>query len=296
MPAGLLAQIACLLEVRAPKAGNVHPGQAFADATYRDYLKSARAIAPVLDRAPSRPLGETILNAVRATRRVTRTNTNLGIILLLSPLAKAHRALAAAPAVLGFRPAVRTVLGRTTIRDAELAYRAIRLANPGGLGKVKKGDVRGRPGGNLTAMMALAARRDLVARQYRNGFREAIAGTLVMAAAQAGGETLDQAIVRCHLSFLSLHGDSLIARKAGLKVSREAARRAKAVLAAGWPRARGAAAFARFDGWLRADGNRRNPGATADLVAASLFLMLASGMMTISILELPRADNGHGKI
>ena len=32
-----------------------------------------------------------------------------------------------------------------------------------------------------------------------------------------------------------------------------------------------------FDRWLRADGNRRNPGTTADLVAASLFAAFRRG-------------------
>ena len=29
-----------------------------------------------------------------------------------------------------------------------------------------------------------------------------------------------------------------------------------------------------FDFWLRADGHRRNPGTTADLIAAGLFVLL----------------------
>ena len=41
----------------------------------------------------------------------------------------------------------------------------------------------------------------------------------------------------------------------------------------------GDAAAADFDFWLRADGNRRNPGATADLVAAALFAGLRDGLL-----------------
>jgi triphosphoribosyl-dephospho-CoA synthase len=32
--------------------------------------------------------------------------------------------------------------------------------------------------------------------------------------------------------------------------------------------------MAELDSWLRADGNRRNPGTTADLVAGCLFAVL----------------------
>jgi triphosphoribosyl-dephospho-CoA synthase len=38
-------------------------------------------------------------------------------------------------------------------------------------------------------------------------------------------------------------------------------------------------ALADFDFWLRSDGNRRNPGTTADLVAAALFAGLRDGVL-----------------
>ena len=44
---------------------------------------------PELGRAGERGVGETVLAAVRATRRVAGANTNLGIVLLLAPLARA---------------------------------------------------------------------------------------------------------------------------------------------------------------------------------------------------------------
>ena len=83
------AQLACLLEASAPKPGNVSPGRHFHDTRYEDFLASACAVGPALGGAGARPLGETILAAVRATRQWTRSNTNLGIILLLAPLARA---------------------------------------------------------------------------------------------------------------------------------------------------------------------------------------------------------------
>src|SRR3954464_731850 len=86
-PTGLCAQIACVLEATARKPGNVHRFADFDDLTHLDFLLSATAIAPVMDEAPRRRAGETVLEAVQATRRVTATNTNLGIVLLLAPLA-----------------------------------------------------------------------------------------------------------------------------------------------------------------------------------------------------------------
>ena len=83
-------QLACLLEVSAPKPGNVSPGRAFDDMRYEDFLASAVAIGPAFLDADRQALGATILAAVEATRRWTAANTNLGIILLLAPLAARH--------------------------------------------------------------------------------------------------------------------------------------------------------------------------------------------------------------
>src|SRR5688500_4010455 len=82
-------QLACLLEVSAPKPGNVSPGRHFADTRYEDFLASAAAIGAPFAGAGTRPLGATIRLAVEATSRWCRSNTNLGIVLLLAPLARA---------------------------------------------------------------------------------------------------------------------------------------------------------------------------------------------------------------
>src|SRR5215210_8063191 len=84
---GRLAQVACLLEVTARKPGNVHRHADFAGTHYLDFLLSAAAIGPALDRARALGVGRAILDAVEATRRVVATNTNLGMVLLLAPLA-----------------------------------------------------------------------------------------------------------------------------------------------------------------------------------------------------------------
>jgi triphosphoribosyl-dephospho-CoA synthase len=83
------AQLACLLEASAAKPGNVSPGVHFGDTTYEDFLASAAAIGPPLGAAGTNALGTTIRRAVQATRRWTSVNTNLGIVLLLAPLARA---------------------------------------------------------------------------------------------------------------------------------------------------------------------------------------------------------------
>src|ERR1700704_1121547 len=87
IPIGLCAQLACIWEATARKPGNVHRYWDFDDTTYLDFLHSAAAIAPILETACERHVGETVLKSIQATRSITATNTNLGIILLLAPLA-----------------------------------------------------------------------------------------------------------------------------------------------------------------------------------------------------------------
>jgi triphosphoribosyl-dephospho-CoA synthase len=273
---GLCAQIACVWEATARKPGNVHRYHDFEDAGYLDYLLSAAAIAPVLDRSPERRVGETVLEAIRATRQATRCNTNLGIVLLLAPLATV-------PAAHSLRAGVAAVLDDLDVEDARQVYQAIRLADPSGLGSVKEQDVRGEPTQTLGQVMELAADRDLVARQYAHGFR-AVFDEGVSAFGQGLQVTkcLEDAIIYCHLNLLARNHDSLIARKRGVAEAAEAGRRAGRVLASGWPRGdAGRAALEELDAWLRAEGHSRNPGTTADLVTASLFVALREGIITV---------------
>ena len=91
--------------------------------------------------AAERPLGAIVFEAVQATiARWAHANTNLGIVLLLAPLA---RAAAISRARQGLRDALAAVLDATTVDDAREVYAAIRLADPGGLG-TRPGAGRGR--------------------------------------------------------------------------------------------------------------------------------------------------------
>ena len=269
-----LIETACAMEVTSPKPGNVAPGQEFADASIDDFLKSARVVAPVLAVAGEQPLGEIILKAVQATRTVVNHNTNLGIILLLSPLAKVSLA----------RPlseGISEVLDATTVADSRLVYEAIRMAQPAGLGEAGEQDLNDEPTLNLVECMRFAADRDMIAAQYANGFQQILTcGQDWLREAAAISVSQPQQISWLAVRLLAEFGDSLIARKCGQQMSDVVSQKAQELLDSGWPMQHDAAPqFADFDAFLREDGNRRNPGTTADLIAAILFVALREELM-----------------
>lgn len=262
-------RVACLLEATARKPGNVHPGAAFADLTYEHFRLAAEVAAPVVARAGSIGVGRAVKMGVEATRAVAPSNTNLGILLLLAPLA-------AVPFDQTLTAGIGKVLDRLTVDDARNVYTAISLARPGGMGQVANQDVAGTPTGTLRDVMELATERDRIARQYASGFADVLDFALPRLSRWTDFHACwEQAIIQLHLELLAEFPDTLISRKCGAAVAAEASRRARHVLDAGWPGTAGAERqLNSFDDWLRSDGNRRNPGTTADLVAATLFAAL----------------------
>jgi len=92
--------LASIMEATAPKPGNVHRGADFDDVTYPDFLVAATLAGPIMDLAVELPLGQTILSAVVTTQTAVATNTNLGTILLVAPLAKVPRTASLAEGVI----------------------------------------------------------------------------------------------------------------------------------------------------------------------------------------------------
>jgi len=271
----IAAQLACLIEASAPKPGNVSPGRHFPDASYEDFLASAAAIGAPLAGAATRPVGATVRLAVEATARWTRSNTNLGIVLLLAPLARA----ALVDARDDLRGAVRRVLEASTVEDARDVYTAIRLATPGGLGRVEAQDVADEPTMTLVEVMRLAADRDSIAREYATAFELTfLTGAPALERARGDALSWDDAVVETFLSLLAAAPDTHIARRGGAAMAVEVSRQARAALAAGGVRsAAGRRAIDDMDRNLRDARHTANPGTAADLTAAAIFVVLLGG-------------------
>lgn len=272
---GQCAALASTIEATAPKPGNVHRGADFEDVSYPDFIVSGIAIAPVFDRAHELSLGQLVLRSIQATQQFVGTNTNLGMILLFAPLAKV-------PSDQPLASGLPAVLQNLTSADSQDVYAAIIAAKPGGLGKVSEADVHAAAPPQLLDAMRLAADRDLIARQYTDNFHHVLQVIVphLTTALQDKRLPLTDAIIDAFLHLLAVEPDSLIARKRGKDLATQASARAAKVLAAGPPGApEFQQALADFDFWLRSDHHHRNPGTTADLIAASLFACLRDGII-----------------
>lgn len=286
-------EISCLMEATARKPGNVHPGVSFADLEYEDFVCAADSVGRPLAAAQQTGLGQSILDAITATQQGVRSNVNLGIALLIAPLA-------AVPQHEVLQSGIGEILAETTVEDAEAVYAAIRLAVPGGLGKVDSQDVNDRPTITLREAMALAAERDRIAEQYSTDFAyvlgiarpwlveswrwchelDNVIPQLGRLLGLPGVTPWETALIRFQLKLLADAPDSLVARKCGLSVAAELQQRAIEVYRLDWPGHKESwPALHRFDHWLRANGHRRNPGTTADLVAATLFAAIRDGII-----------------
>jgi len=167
-----LVQEACIREVCAPKPGNVNRCHDFSDTSLEDFLLSAVAIGPAFEHAGHAGVGRTILKAVEAGRQLVKSNTNLGIILLLAPLVKACLTDTGelSKSMENVRKNLGAVLSALTLEDARLAYEAIRKENPGGLGQASEQDISEKPSVTLLEAMMLAKDRDTIASEYVTNF------------------------------------------------------------------------------------------------------------------------------
>lgn len=280
-------QMACLLEVSAAKPGNVNRRHDFDEITFEDFLLSGVAIGPILGRAGDACVGETVLRAVQATRRHVKINTNLGIILALTPLAKA----ASLEGEMPFRERLHQVLSDLTVHDAQLAYQAINLAAPKGIGTVDQGDVRdGHTSFTLLEAMALAQERDALAREYVTDFDITFSlGLPSFGSALKEGMRIPEAVLHTFLTLLAEIPDTHIARKCGWDDANKISRMAGDVLKSGGVKLN-PGGIAELDQYLRmpdpnlnGSDHRFNPGTTADLVCAAIFSHLLENGGVLSI-------------
>jgi len=282
---------ACELDVAVRKPGNVSRVSAGHGMQAELFSASARASVGPMFR-PGARVGDRIEAAVAATADAAGCNTNLGIVLLCAPIARAIELHPEADDPVALRAAIDHVLADLDVADARAAYRAIAQARPGGLGSAPAEDVHSLPSIDLRAAMALAAERDSIARQYRDGYADLFElGWPALSSGLTGlcgllepliepligpdgsvPPAVTSAVQRVYLAFLAGLPDSHIVRKHGAALAHSVMGSAQHWLA------RASAGelldadpdFVRWDLELKAAG--LNPGTSADFTVAALFV------------------------
>lgn len=292
---------ACLLEAGADKPGNISPGKDFGDTTYDDYVLGSESIRPVIREAALRGycikddkdlknvrIGELINDGVNRVRKSHGGgNTHLGILMLFVPIAAAAGfSYGRNGNLVLLQHNVRKVVESSTVEDALNLYDGIRAARPGGLGESEY-DARDElskerlisEGLTFYHLMRMSSERDRIAEELVNGMPIVFGVGAPMIRKLSGSfPDISMAVVQVSLSILANMSDTLIARKAGLEKAREvSAWAADALERGGIYTPAGKSSVEEFDRRLREDGNMLNPGTTADLIAASLFVLLLGG-------------------
>lgn len=261
---------ACRAEIEAPKPGNVHIFSGGHDMVARDFLMSAERAAEPLTRYRAR-LGPRVLGAIESTMTAVGTNTNLGIVLLCAPLAMAYeRCLHLIPAETQFRQSLEEILASLDVADSEQVFRAIRLANPGGMGKVEGSDLGAAPRRPFRDIMTEARDRDRIARAYAEGYRDIFdLGLPALAAARRQKLEAWWPATDTYLTYLAAFPDTHIVRKWGTTAADWVQAGAKAVREELPAAANRLGLLLDFDREIKAKG--LNPGTSADLTVATLF-------------------------
>lgn len=261
----------CLIcDIDALKPGNVGRHGAGHGMDCADFIKSAQVVTPILcDHRLG--LGRRILSSVEATSAAVRCNTNLGMILLIAPIIWVFERLDSPGS---FQDVIKPALMSLERREAHEIFTAIRLANPGGLGKVDRYDVNSVPDIDIYTAMGAAQERDLIALQYANGYQEVVnLGIKCLQNYHNRWNSVEWAIVACYLMYMASFPDSHICRKYGIEIAERVRKKTIPVLEQ----------FEDYDN----PGNAKdvlmifdkelkeseiNPGACADLTVASLLL------------------------
>lgn len=298
-------RIAIIRECSAPKLGNVFPGAEFTDMTYDTFCTAASAIGTAVDemRYASRVnsidlgIGDYCLCMVQAMMNSAGRNTSLGTILLLAPLIVAsHRS-----------KSIHQVLAELSPRDTSLVYEAIRLANPGGMGKADLMDVAETPPLSLGEAMRFASSYDDVALQYVSEFElvmrlgrriaELVATSVQRSKRDEWQESqgmqmsveevlFNRVVQLIQLEVLAERVDSLIVRKSGIELAKAVMNRCREISGMSPDDECWQDHWKELDRWMREKRNDEgkhlaNPGTTADLIAAAIFFCMQNGLCDV---------------
>ena len=301
------AMLAALLEVSAyPKPGNVHRTRDFPSTRFEHFLAGGVALSKTMRELVSQgyeaeegsigwcdiEIGKNVLEAVTDTLGwQSGGNVNLGIVLLFAPMASASGAAireGRRTDVVRLRKRLTRVLDSTTPDDVVSVYDAIRMAmTPEVLGEAEELDVRDdsaplqikEEGLTLKDVFQRCSERDSICNEWVTDFETTFeTGYPYLKKSLESSDEINSAVVDTYLFILSMLPDSLIRRKSGIEQAVEVSERARLILDEGGSSStRGVEMLRQLDVELQRAGGGLNPGTTADLTAASIFVALLEG-------------------
>jgi len=288
-----IAQIASVLEVSGhPKPGNVHRTQDFDDMVFEDFLISSILIGSAMKKSAARglkykdkpdllhkiKLGALIREAVLETDKWIANNTNLGIVMLLTPLSAA---CGMSIEFKDLRKNIDRIMKATTPEDAVNLYDAINIADAGGMGEVENLDVGSdkaieeliKKDINMYHVLDISSEWDLLSYELTNKMPVTFRLGFPVFKQIKAIHGINKATVQTFLTILAKHPDTLISRKYGYEVAKKVSDNAKAILKEGGILTDiGSPMLEEFDRQLLED--KLNPGTIADLTASSIMAAL----------------------
>ncbi len=285
------AQIASVLEVSGhPKPGNVHRTRDFPDMVYEDFLISGIVIGDIMKNAAHRgrkygsesldkiELGKLIKDAVIETDKWISNNTNLGIIMLLTPLSAAA---GMSSDIDDLQDNIDNIMRATTPNDAANLYDAINIADAGGMGDKDDLDVGSEDakqqlidrGINMYDVLDLSSQWDMLAFELTRTMPITFEIGYPTFNSTKPTKGINKATVQTFLTILSIYSDTLIARKYDVETAQKVSEDAKLIIAEGGILTdKGKQMINEFDKSLIK--KNLNPGTTADLTASSVMVAL----------------------
>ncbi len=276
------AQLAMVLDVSAtPKPGNIDRDHNYTDTRFEHFLASAVGVYPVLEKAARSKsgAGKLIREAVIESKNWQKGgNTHFGAFLLLIPLVMAAGRCEDAKCL---RTRVQMVVRETTVTDAIELYRAfseakvkVKPVDDLDLGDIVSPDKIQEQGLTLFNLMEISSRYDMIAEEWVNGFKKSFecAASIREKIKEHG---INDSVVLTFMELLSRTKDTFIQTKFDSKKAEEVSLKAKEIL-----QKRDMDGIREeircFDEELLRKGI--NPGSTADIIIAGLFVSLFEGM------------------
>jgi triphosphoribosyl-dephospho-CoA synthase len=287
------AQFAMILEVCAtPKPGNVDRDHNYPDTHFEHFLASAVSVYPILKKASTdnKNIGKYIHDAaLESAKWQSGGNTHFGAFILLIPLVmaagKLRTQMNGGPGIFPeLEQSVMELVKDTSADDSVELYRAfskagvrinnvddLDLADPASIN-----EIRAR-GTTLYRLMDISSSYDMIAREWTSGYQ------LTFKCANSILEkyrsmSINDALVRTFLEILARNPDTFIQTKFDLERAKDVSGRARDIVErinnSGFEITK--PDIEQFDEQLLSEGI--NPGSTADIIIAGLFVAFVGGL------------------